>query len=416
MDPGDGARGPPGRARAGAPGRRPSRGRARRRVARAASPSWSRTTSTSAARSRAAAPRRWGRRPGSTRTSPGGCAGPGRCCSAARTWTSWRWGRPPRPPRSAAPTTRTTCAAAPAAAAGDRPPRSPRTRRRCRWAPTPAARSASPRRSAGCWAWRRRRAWCRCAGWCRSRPVSTGSARWPGRCATSRSWSPCWAVGPGSPRAAEPLDVRGLRVGVLEELRSPRNQVGVLARLDVVLGDAAGARRRAGAGVRPGGGTRAGDVHDGHLGLGGRGCWRRTSRPGSPEPRWSGATSGAWSCCTRCPASSRSPRWRSRSCTTRSPRRCRSATCWSRRRCRPRLRCSRGTWRPRTSPTRWPRPTPTAGRWSPTWSASRPCRCPAAAPPTDRMPVGTMLMGRPRTDHVLLGVAAALEAAGVDGA
>jgi aspartyl-tRNA(Asn)/glutamyl-tRNA(Gln) amidotransferase subunit A len=32
----------------------------------------------------------------------------------------------------------------------------------------------------------------------------------------------------------------------------------------------------------------------------------------------------------------------------------------------------------------------------------------------DGMPVGTMLMGRARTDHLLLRVAAALEAAGVD--
>ena len=34
----------------------------------------------------------------------------------------------------------------------------------------------------------------------------------------------------------------------------------------------------------------------------------------------------------------------------------------------------------------------------------------------DGMPVGTMLMGPPRTDHLLLRVAAALEAAGVDAA
>jgi len=31
------------------------------------------------------------------------------------------------------------------------------------------------------------------------------------------------------------------------------------------------------------------------------------------------------------------------------------------------------------------------------------------------MPVGTMLMGPPRTDHRLLRVAAALEAAGIEG-
>lgn len=35
-------------------------------------------------------------------------------------------------------------------------------------------------------------------------------------------------------RAADDPDVRGLRVGVLDELRGPRNQSGVLARLDVV--------------------------------------------------------------------------------------------------------------------------------------------------------------------------------------
>jgi aspartyl-tRNA(Asn)/glutamyl-tRNA(Gln) amidotransferase subunit A len=39
---------------------------------------------------------------------------------------------------------------------------------------------------------------------------------------------------------------------------------------------------------------------------------------------------------------------------------------------------------------------------------------PSGRSPADGMPVGTMLMGRPRTDHVLLRVAAALEAAGVD--
>ena len=36
-------------------------------------------------------------------------------------------------------------------------------------------------------------------------------------------------------RATDELDVRGLRVGVLEELRGPRNQAGVLARLDAVV-------------------------------------------------------------------------------------------------------------------------------------------------------------------------------------
>ncbi|MGA8208803.1 MAG: amidase family protein, partial [Nocardioidaceae bacterium] len=39
---------------------------------------------------------------------------------------------------------------------------------------------------------------------------------------------------------------------------------------------------------------------------------------------------------------------------------------------------------------------------------------PAGRSTDDRMPVGVMLMGRPRTDHLLLRVAAALEAAGID--
>ena len=39
---------------------------------------------------------------------------------------------------------------------------------------------------------------------------------------------------------------------------------------------------------------------------------------------------------------------------------------------------------------------------------------PSGRSPDDGMPVGTMLMGRPRTDHLLLRVAAALESAGVD--
>jgi Asp-tRNA(Asn)/Glu-tRNA(Gln) amidotransferase A subunit family amidase len=40
---------------------------------------------------------------------------------------------------------------------------------------------------------------------------------------------------------------------------------------------------------------------------------------------------------------------------------------------------------------------------------------PSGRSPADGMPVGTMLMGPPRTDHRLLRVAAALEAAGIDG-
>jgi Asp-tRNA(Asn)/Glu-tRNA(Gln) amidotransferase A subunit family amidase len=39
---------------------------------------------------------------------------------------------------------------------------------------------------------------------------------------------------------------------------------------------------------------------------------------------------------------------------------------------------------------------------------------PSGRSPADGMPVGTMLMGRRRADHLLLRVGAALEAAGVD--
>ena len=77
------------------------------------------------------------------------CARPARRCSARPTWTSSRWAPRTRTPATAPSATRGTASACRAARAAARPPPSRRASRPGRSAPTRAARSASPRRSAG---------------------------------------------------------------------------------------------------------------------------------------------------------------------------------------------------------------------------------------------------------------------------
>ena len=95
---------------------------------------------------RLADPARAGTRP-TTRRSPSGCWTPTSSSWARPTSTSSPWAPRPRTPPTGRPTTRGTSTGSPAGPAAARPPRWPRSRPRWPSAPTPAARSASRRRS-----------------------------------------------------------------------------------------------------------------------------------------------------------------------------------------------------------------------------------------------------------------------------
>ncbi len=98
-------------------------------------------------------------RPGSSRatsrrtmpTSWNSSGGKGPRSSARPTWTSSAWARPPRRARSAPPEIRSTRQGFRAALRAGAPLRSPQASSRWRSAPTRAARSGAPRRSAGSW-------------------------------------------------------------------------------------------------------------------------------------------------------------------------------------------------------------------------------------------------------------------------
>ena len=89
-----------------------------------------------------------GYRPPYTATAVRNLAEAGARCSARPTWTSSRWARRTRTPASARSRTRGTPTRCRAARPAAPPPRWPPAWRRGRSAPTPAARSASPRRCA----------------------------------------------------------------------------------------------------------------------------------------------------------------------------------------------------------------------------------------------------------------------------
>ncbi len=88
--------------------------------------------------------------PCTTRARSRAYARPAWCRWARPTWTSSQWDRRPSTRPTGPPTIRGTPAACRAAPAAVRQRRSRRDSRRLRWAPTPAARSASPQR---CAAW-----------------------------------------------------------------------------------------------------------------------------------------------------------------------------------------------------------------------------------------------------------------------
>ena len=107
----------------------------------------------------------------------------GRACRswARPTWTSSRWAPPPSTPPTARPTTRGTSTASRAAPAVARPLPWPPSRPRWPSAPTPAARSASPRPSPARSAPSRPTAASRATAWWPWPPASTrpGPARAP---------------------------------------------------------------------------------------------------------------------------------------------------------------------------------------------------------------------------------------------
>ena len=73
---------------------------------------------------------------------------PAPCCSASSTWTSSPWAPPTRTRRFGRVRNPWDLTASPAAPRAAAPPRSPPARSSARWAPTPAARSASRPRCA----------------------------------------------------------------------------------------------------------------------------------------------------------------------------------------------------------------------------------------------------------------------------
>ncbi len=131
---------------------------------------------------------------------------------------------------------------------------------------------------------------------------------------------------PGLARSVDDLDVRGLRVGVLDELCGSRNQTGVLGRLDTVVETLRGL----GARVVPVSAPAAGRALATYMTVTSAaavpvlGPWVRTGLAGAEVQR-----RYAWGLelLRELPARSRWPRSRGRSCAARSPTRWAAATC-----------------------------------------------------------------------------------------
>jgi aspartyl-tRNA(Asn)/glutamyl-tRNA(Gln) amidotransferase subunit A len=226
------------------------------------------------------------------------------------------------------------------------------------------------------------------------------------------------AVMGGRPRlagAAEPTDLRGLRVGVLEELRSPRNQVGVLARLDVVLATL----QELGAELVPVSAPAAGRALATYMTV------TSASAVQTLAPYVKTGLAGA--------EVARRYEW-GLELLHEMPSQLEVAQVAQQilhdqvtaalSRCDLLVSPTMPTTAPLLEGHMAPEDLadPMAAPYTDCWTVvANLVGLPALSLPsgrsaTDGMPVGTMLMGRPRTDHVLLGVAAALEAAGVDGA
>jgi aspartyl-tRNA(Asn)/glutamyl-tRNA(Gln) amidotransferase subunit A len=209
------------------------------------------------------------------------------------------------------------------------------------------------------------------------------------------------------------LDVRGVRVGVLGELRGPRNQPGVLARLDVVVETLRGL----GAEVVPVSAPAAGRALATYMTI--------TSASAVPvlAPYVRTGLAGAEVC--------RRYEW-GMELLRELPSPLEVAQV-ARRILRSQVTATLESCdllvsptMPTTAPLLEGRLTaedladPLAAPYTDCWTVvASLVGLPALSLPSGRsgddgMPVGTMLMGRPRADHLLLRVAAALEAAGVD--
>ncbi len=219
------------------------------------------------------------------------------------------------------------------------------------------------------------------------------------------------------PRLAEPVcrpDLRGLRVGVLEELRGSRNQSGVLGRLDVVLA----ALRDLGAEVLPVSAPATGRALATYMtvtsaaSVAGLELWVRTGLAGPEvERRY------AWGL--------ELLRQRPSPLEVANEARqvLRAQVDAALDSCDVLLSPTMPTTAPLLDGPTSPEDLadPLAAPYTDCWTvvanlAGLPAlSLPSGRSAADGMPVGTMLMGRPHADLLLLGVGAMLEAAGVDG-
>ena len=213
--------------------------------------------------------------------------------------------------------------------------------------------------------------------------------------------------------AVDATDVRGLRVGVVEELRGPRNQAGVLARLDVVLA----ALTDLGVELVPVSAPAAGRALPTYMTV------TSASAVTVLEPYVRTGLAG--------PEVLRRYEW-GIELLDELPGRLEAAEAARRTLHGQVLEALAGCdllvspTMPTTAPLLDGHASPEdladplAAPYTDCWTVvANLVGLPALSLPsgrslTDGMPVGTMLMGLPRSDHLLLGVAAALEAAGVD--
>ncbi len=224
------------------------------------------------------------------------------------------------------------------------------------------------------------------------------------------------AVIGGRPRlagAVDDLDVRGVRVGVLEELRGPRNQAGVLARLDVVVATL----QELGAVIVPVSAPAAGRALATYMTV--------TSASAVPvlAPYVATGLAGAeverryaWGLELLREAPSQLE------VAQVAQQILRSQVDDALDRCDLLISPTLPTTAPMLEGHMSPEDMadPLAAPYTDCWTVVAnlvglpALSLPSGRSPGDGMPVGTMLMSRPRTDHVQLRIAAALEAAGID--
>lgn len=220
---------------------------------------------------------------------------------------------------------------------------------------------------------------------------------------------------PALARSCDDLDVRGLRIGVPVELRGPRNQPGVLARLDVVLD----VLRELGAVVVPVSAPAAGRALATYMTVTSAaavsvlGPYVRTGLVGEEVQRryaWGLELLGELPSPLEVAEVARSILHGQVTAALDE--------------CDVLLSPTMPTTAPLLDGDLAPEDMadPLAAPYTDCWTVVAnltglpAISVPSGRSPNDGMPVGTMLMGPPRTDHRLLRVAAAIEAAGVDGA